>query len=240
MDRLLLIDHDLEVCELLRQFFATHKFCVDVVHRGAGGLAQVHQGKYDIVVLDIMSPEFDGLSMLTEMRRYTSVPIILLTARSAFEDRIAGLDAGADDYVLKPFDPRELLARVRAVVRRSRRMSASDTILDLSEYRLDLENRRVWKNGQTIKLTLSEFHIFATLMKSQGKPVSRTELVVGRHGQEPIPSRRASIDVHISNLRKKLNTNIRLIRTVRGVGYVLSVTSAAQQVTYSSSGTAYQ
>jgi two-component system response regulator CpxR len=144
----------------------------------------------------------------------------MLTARSADNDRIAGLEKGADDYVLKPFNPNELLARVRAVLRRARRISTKGTVLETGEFRLDSEERLAWRNGKRLDLTLSEFDIFEVLVKSEGRSVSRDELAVALYGREFIPLER-SIDVHISNLRRKLETNNRsVIRSVRGVGYV--------------------
>jgi two-component system response regulator CpxR len=219
VDWLLLIDDDIQLCELLKKFFTTHQFRVDAVHDGRKGLAQARQRKHDLVLLDVMLPEMDGLAVLAELRKYATVPVIMLTARSADEDRIAGLDAGADDYILKPFNPTELLARVRAVLRRSRRVSTTGTILQIGEFRLDLETRTVWKNAVLVDLTLSEFDIFEALMKSQGQPVSRDELAITLYGRDFMPMER-SIDVHISNMRKKLETNKTLIRIVRGVGYV--------------------
>ena len=206
MDSLLLIDDDIQLCELLKKFFTTHQFRVDAVHDGRKGLAQARQRKHDLVLLDVMLPEMDGLAVLAELRKYATVPVIMLTARSADEDRIAGLDAGADDYILKPFNPTELLARVRAVLRRSRRVSTTGTILQIGEFQLDLETRKVWKNAVLVDLTLSEFDIFEALMKSQGQPVSRDELAITLYGRDFMPMER-SIDVHISNLRKKLETN---------------------------------
>jgi len=160
-----------------------------------------------------------GLEVLEELRKHVTVPVIMLTARSADEDRIAGLEGGADDYILKPFNPNELLARVRAVLRRSRRVSVRGAVLEIGEFRLDSENRKVWKNDSPVELTLSEFDIFEALMKSQGRPVSRDELASALYGRDFMPLER-SIDVHISNLRKKLETEKTLIRSVRGVGYV--------------------
>lgn len=219
MDWLLLIDDDVQLCELLKKFFSSHQFRVDAVHDGPVGLAHARQGKHDLVLLDVMLPGMDGLAVLQELRRDATVPVIMLTARSADEDRIAGLDAGADDYILKPFNPTELLARVRAVLRRSRRVSSTGTVLQVGEFRMDLETRKVSRHGVPVELTLSEFDIFEALMKSQGKPVSRDELAITLYGRDSMPMER-SIDVHISNLRKKLETNKTLIRSVRGVGYV--------------------
>jgi DNA-binding response OmpR family regulator len=219
MDSLLLIDDDVQLCGLLSKFFAANNFKLDAVHDGHGGLLCAQQRKHDLVLLDIMLPVMDGLEVLTQLRNRTTIPVIMLTARSADKDRIAGLENGADDYVLKPFNPNELLARVHAVLRRARHISTKGVVLEVGEFRLDSEERRVWRNGKQLDLTLSEFDIFEVLMKSEGRPVSRDELTTALYGREFIPLER-SIDVHISNLRRKLEANSTLIRSVRGVGYV--------------------
>jgi DNA-binding response OmpR family regulator len=219
---ILLIDDDVQLCALLSKFFSAHGFRIDAVHDGGSGLAKAQQHPHDLVLLDIMLPVLDGLEVLAHLRKRTTVPVIMLTARSADDDRIAGLEAGADDYILKPFNPNELLARVRAVLRRSHRVSIAThtAVLEAGEFRLNSQTREAWKNGSPLELTLSEFDIFEVLMKSGGRPVSRDELAVVLYGREFTPLER-SIDVHISNLRKKLEGNNRtLIRSVRGVGYV--------------------
>jgi len=221
MDSILLIDDDVQLCGLLTKFFSAHGFHIDAIHDGGSGLAMAQEHEHHIVLLDIMLPVLDGLEVLTHLRKRTTVPVIMLTARSADDDRIAGLETGADDYILKPFNPNELLARVRAVLRRSRRVSTTGVILELGEFRLNSETREVWKNGVPVELTLSEFDIFEALMKSEGRPVSRDDLAAILYSRDAMPLERA-IDVHISNLRKKLEGSNRtaLIRSVRGVGYV--------------------
>src|SRR5262247_703041 len=155
MDSILLIDDDVQLCGLLTKFFSTNGFRIDAVHDGGSGLAMAQQHKPDIVLLDIMLPVLDGLAVLTHLRKRTTVPVIMLTARSADDDRIAGLESGADDYILKPFNPNELLARVRAVLRRSRRVSTSGGVLDVGEFRLNSQTREAWRSGIPIELTLS-------------------------------------------------------------------------------------
>lgn len=217
---ILLIDDDVQLCALLSRFFSAHAFRVDAVHDGGSGLAKAQQREHDLVLLDIMLPVIDGLGVLAHLRQRTTVPVIMLTARSADEDRIAGLEAGADDYILKPFNPNELLARVRAVLRRSHRVSTAAAVLEVGEFRLNSETREAWKSDSPVELTLSEFDIFEVLMRSGGRAVSRDELAAVMYGREFTPLER-SIDVHISNLRKKLEANNKtLIRSVRGVGYV--------------------
>src|SRR5215467_9588813 len=173
MDSILLIDDDVQLCGLLTKFLSGRGIRIDAVHDGGSGLARAQEHRHDLVLLDIMLPVIDGLEVLTHLRKRTAVPVIMLTARSADDDRIAGLEAGADDYILKPFNPNELLARIRAVLRRSRRPSTSGPLLELGEFRLNSATREVWKNGVPVELTLSEFEIFEELMKSEGLSVSR-------------------------------------------------------------------
>lgn len=220
MDSLLLVDDDIQLCDLLSKFFRANQFRVNAVHDGQSGLVRARQRKHDLVLLDIMLPVMDGLEVLAELRKHLTIPVIMLTARSADDDRIAGLQSGADDYVLKPFNPNELLARVRAVLRRSRPAPNNGAIFEVGEFRLDSQRRHVWKNNSPVDLTLSEFDILEVLMKSQGRPVSRDELAAVLYGRDFMPLER-SIDVHISNLRKKVEcTNKAVIRSVRGVGYI--------------------
>ena len=221
MDSILLIDDDVQLCGLLTKFLSGRGIRIDAVHDGGSGLARAQEHQHDLVLLDIMLPVIDGLEVLTHLRKRTTIPVIMLTARSADDDRIAGLEAGADDYILKPFNPNELLARVHAVLRRSRRLSTTGTVLRIGEFQLNLETREAWKDEVPIELTLSEFDIFEALMKSEGRPVSRDALASILYGRESTPLERA-IDVHISNLRKKLEVvnKATLIRSVRGVGYV--------------------
>jgi two-component system response regulator CpxR len=217
---ILLIDDDVQLCSLLSKFFSAHNFRLETVHDGGSGLAMAQQHEHDLILLDIMLPVLDGLEVLAHLRKRTTVPVIMLTARSADDDRIAGLEAGADDYVLKPFNPNELLARVRAVLRRSSRATTGPSALEIGEFRLNSQTREAWKDGLPLELTLSEFDIFEALMKSGGRPVTRDELATILYGREFTPLER-SIDVHVSNLRKKLEGNKgTLIRSVRGVGYV--------------------
>src|SRR5215813_5967976 len=147
MDSILLIDDDVQLCGLLTKFLSGRGIRIDAVHDGGSGLAKAQEHRHDLVLLDIMLPVIDRLELLTHLRKRTSIPVIMLTARSADDDRIAGLEAGADDYILKPFNPNELLARVRAVLRRSRRVLTNGVVLEVGEFRLNSETRAAWKNG---------------------------------------------------------------------------------------------
>jgi DNA-binding response OmpR family regulator len=219
---ILLIDDDPELCSLMEEFFSAHDFRLEAVHDGAKGLARAVDGKYDLVLLDVMLPVLDGFEVLVHLRQRSSVPVILLTARAEPQDRVSGLDAGADDYLAKPFPPQELLARVRAVLRRtSPGHAASDLPVQVGELKLYPHTREVWRGAHRLDLTTFEFSILDVLMRSAGRAVSRDELAAILYQRQSTPFER-SIDVHVSHLRKKLEVDQRtLIRTVRGVGYLL-------------------
>jgi DNA-binding response OmpR family regulator len=217
---ILLIDDDVALCALMTEFFAEHDFRIDAVHDGAGGLASAFLGKHDLVLLDVMLPVMDGFQVLQKLRQRTAVPVIMLTARGSQQDRIAGLDGGADDYIAKPFGPHELLARVRAVLRRNGSARPAAAPVEVSDIELNPRTREVRKAGVPVVVTSFEFDILEILMRSAGQVVSRDDLATVLYNREASPFER-SIDVHISHLRRKLEVNNRtLIRTVRGVGYL--------------------
>ena len=169
-----------------------------------------------------MLPVLDGFGVLTQLRRRKAVPVIMLTARVQQQDRIQGLDAGADDYLPKPFDPDELLARIRAVLRRTEaRIPAAVEALSIGAIRLNPTTREVWSSGAPVELTEMEFDLLEMLIRSAGRVVSRDEITAALFEREATPYDRF-LDVHISHLRKKLEGGRRLIRTVRGVGYIFA------------------
>jgi two-component system response regulator CpxR len=216
----LLIDDDVELCALMQEFFAARGIRIEAIHDGRRGLALAFGGSYDLILLDVMLPGLDGLELLRQIRRRSHVPIIMLTARTAKADRIAGLDAGADDYLPKPFEPEELTARIRAVLRRVGRFAAqSPEILEVNAVKLSAGTREVWSEGIPLELTTIEFDILDLIVRSAGRVVSRHELNAAIH-QRPASPLDRSLDVHVSHLRKKLGTRGGLIRTVRGVGYL--------------------
>jgi len=221
--RILLVDDDSELCSLMADFFSQHGFQLEAVHDGRGGLARALEPGFDVIILDVMLPVLDGFAVLAQIRRRSPVPIIMLTARTGLEDRIAGLDAGADDYLPKPFGPEELLARIRAVLRRSgAAIGVKPQIVEAGGVRLNSQTREVWRDGEPIDLTAIEFDILDLLARSLGRIVSRDELAAALYQRESTPYDR-SLDVHMSHLRKKLDRGDRpLIRTVRGVGYLFS------------------
>lgn len=225
---LLLVDDDAELCGLMVDFFSQHGFRVESAYDGRRGLARALEGTFNLVLLDVMLPGLDGFEVLHQLRRQSSVPVIMLTARTGQADRISGLNAGADDYLPKPFGPAELLARIRAVLRRVSQPGWEAKALQAGSLRLDSVNREVWRGTTRLELTSVEFEILSLLMRSAGRSVSRDEIAGVLYHREAMPYER-SIDVHVSHLRKKLELQGRsMIRTVRGVGYLFCAEPAPE------------
>ncbi|HUN85532.1 MAG TPA: response regulator transcription factor [Terracidiphilus sp.] len=221
---LLLVDDDAELCGMMTEFFAEAGHHLDCAYDGREGLAGALRGEYDLVILDVMLPVIDGFTVLQQLRRRVTLPVIMLTARVQQRDRILGLNSGADDYLPKPFDPDELLARIRAVMRRGETTSRQpDAILKIGKIRLNATSREVWSGDAPVELTAMEFDLLELLMRSAGRVVSRDEITALLFEREATPYDRF-LDVHISHLRKKLEGGGRLIRTIRGVGYVFTGT----------------
>ncbi len=219
---LLLVDDDAELCALMTEFFAGAGFNVDCVCNGAEGLARAINGAYDLLILDVMLPALDGFAVLEQLRHRKDLPVIMLTARVQQQDRIQGLNAGADDYLPKPFDPDELLARVRAVLRRTDSAPRQENdAVTIGTLRIDMGAREVWNAGKLVDLTSMEFDLLDMLVRSAGRVVSRDEITAALFEREATPYDRF-LDVHISHLRKKLLNGRKLIRTIRGVGYIFT------------------
>lgn len=220
---LLLIDDDVDLSNLMRDFLASNSIALDCVHNGVQGLARAMSGEYDLVLLDGMLPGLDGIDVLRQLRRRSSTPVIMLTARGAPQDRIHGLDTGADDYLTKPFGPEELVARVRAVLRRSNSSAVrKDPGLKIGALRIDSHQREAWLHDAGCELTNIQFEILEFLMRNAGRAVSRDELTGVLHQRESTPFERW-LDVHISQLRKKIESDGQpRIHTIRGVGYMFS------------------
>ncbi len=218
---ILLVDDDVELCFLMATFFAEHGFSLEAEHDGTRALARALGGTFDLLILDVMMPGLDGFELLRQLRRRSSMPVIMLTARTSKDDRIAGLDAGADDYLPKPFGPDELLARIRAVLRRSGKLAGErPNIMNVAGIRLNSATREVWCGDTRVDVTSVEFDILDMLMRSAGRVVSRDELAAVLYQRDASPYER-TIDVHVSHLRKKLEVkDQKLIRSVRGVGYI--------------------
>ncbi len=217
--RILLIDNDVEPASLMDEFFTGYGYALKAAYDGSSGLREALSGAYELVLLDVMMPGYDGFEVLRRLREQSRLPVIVLTAPTEFQSRILGLEAGADDYLPKPFEPLEFLARVHAVLRRTRPGEpARAIVLDISGVRLDPNARRVSQLGEDVEMTTVEYDILEALMRSAGRPVSRDELMQRLYQREATPFDR-SIDVHISHLRKKFGSRASLIRTVRGSGY---------------------
>ncbi|MBI1896174.1 MAG: response regulator transcription factor [Acidobacteria bacterium] len=215
--RVLVIDDDVELAALLREFLQREGFTPDFAYDGSTGLARALEGNYDLVVLDVMLPRLDGFEILRRLRRQSGVPVLMLTARGEDVDRIVGLELGADDYLPKPFNPRELAARMRAILRRAEGGPPGERT-EVNSVTLDPGSRSVFSNGRKVELTTIEFDILELLMRSAGRVLSRDALMERLYSRKATPFDR-SVDMHISHLRRKLETDKPLIKTVRGVGY---------------------
>ncbi|MBZ5602675.1 MAG: response regulator transcription factor [Acidobacteriia bacterium] len=213
--RILIIDDDVELAALLREFLEREGFKVECAHEGTRGLSLAEQGSFDLIVLDLMLPGIDGFSLLKQLRTRSGVPVLVLTARGEDEDRIVGLEIGADDYLAKPFNPRELLARIRAILRRVVRPRGR---IEVNGVTLDPGTREVRCDERRVEITTLEFDILEMLIRSAGQVVSRDALMENLYNRKATPLDR-SIDMHVSHLRRKLETDRPLIKTVRGVGY---------------------
>jgi two-component system response regulator CpxR len=217
---ILLVDDDTELCGLLSEFLRREGFTVDFEHEGNCGLEHAQKDGIDLVVLDVMLPGIDGFEILRRLRQTSKVPVMMLTARGEDVDRIIGLELGADDYLPKPFNPRELAARIRAILRRyePRPAAATPGRIEVNGVALDPGAREVYARGKRVDLTTFEFDILEMLMRSAGRVLSRDALMENFYNRKATPFDR-SIDMHISHLRKKLEEGDTLIKTIRGVGY---------------------
>jgi two-component system response regulator CpxR len=221
MNRILLIDDDVELCELVAEYLEGEAFDLEVAYDGVSGLDRAQNETYDLIILDVMLPGLTGFEVLRRFRERSTVPVLMLTARGEEVDRIVGLEMGADDYLPKPFNPRELAARIRAILRRADASPERTEKVAVDDVVIHLGSRAVLVDATEVVLTGVEFALLETLMRSAGSVVSRNEL------SEAALYRRASsfdrsLDVHISNLRRKLGPapgGGDRIKTVRGVGY---------------------
>ena len=219
--RVLLIDDDARLAELLRAYLEPQG--VALVHAGGGqaGLAALAQGGFDAILLDVMMPGMDGLEVLRRLRERHTVPVIMLTARGDEADRVVGLELGADDYVGKPFSPRELLARLRAVLRRAQPGAVAEK-LAAAGIAVDVGTREVWVDGKAVEVTGLELDLLVALLRRAGRVVPRSALLTDA-GRGDVQVGERTVDVHISRLRKKIgDDDAKRIKTVRGVGYVLA------------------
>jgi two-component system response regulator CpxR len=225
VDRILLIDDDKELCALLSEYLQSEGFAVEAVHDGERGLEKALTSDAALVVLDVMLPGRNGFDVLRQLRQQSRQPVLLLTARGEEVDRIVGLEIGADDYLPKPFNPRELVARIRAILRRAQPGANGQPLPEpvrVGDLELDPATRVVRRGGRAVDLTSIEFSLLEALLREAGHVVSREHLSESVLSRKFSPFDR-SIDMHVSKLRKKLGDNEEeRIKTVRGTGYILA------------------
>jgi two-component system response regulator CpxR len=236
MTRLLLIDDDTELCAMLAEYLATEDFAVDMAHDGAAGLALAQKTDYDAIILDVMLPGMNGFDVLRELRQLQQTPVLMLTARGDDIDSIVGLELGADDYLPKPCNPRVLVARIRAVLRRRHPQQGepgeNSEPLHIGALLLEPGTRRALLNNKPLTLTSTEFSVLEVLVRKAGQVVTKETLSEQALGR-PLSRYDRSIDMHVSSLRKKLGAtgearaseNQSPIQTVRGIGYQYSLPS---------------
>lgn len=223
MEDVLLIDDDIELCTMLAEYLGRYGFRVSAVHRGDTGLEAARRRSWPMILLDVMLPGIDGFEVLKQIRTFSADSVLLLTARGEDVDRIVGLEIGADDYLAKPFNARELLARIRAIRRRSAAPAAAadSQLLAVDDLELDPASRTVTLRGEPVMLTDVEFTLLEALMRSPGKVVDRESLAETVLGRKFNPFDR-SLDMHVSRLRRKLaGDGEDRVKTVRGTGYQL-------------------
>jgi len=221
--RILLIDDDRELGKMLSDFLGADRLEISVRNTGESGLEEFMTNSFDLLILDIMMPGMSGLDVLKKVRQKSTVPVIMLTARGDDIDRIIGLEFGADDYLPKPFNPRELLARIKAILRRSKPSTNGSQVLALGNITLDTRTHRATVNESELDLTGTEFEILKCLLETPGEVVNKENLSQRALGRRLLPYDR-SVDTHISNLRGKLEragNRDETIQNQRGVGYLL-------------------
>ena len=225
--RLLIVDDDRDLCHLVMQYLEPEGFTLSIVHTGGEGVRAAVEGNHELIVLDVMLPDIKGFDVLKKIRMQVRTPVLMLTAKGDEFDRILGLELGADDYLPKPFSPRELIARISAILRRSGWQSESNTasrppVIYSGNIELDLAARTASKAGELLRLTSAEFDLLRAFLEEPGKVLTREALVENVLDRKFSPFDR-SIDLHISNLRRKLgrqNDGTERIRSVRGIGYL--------------------
>jgi DNA-binding response OmpR family regulator len=229
MDRVLIVDDDVELCRLLAERLSTEGFSLEAAHDGSRGLSRALSQEHALVILDLMLPGMNGLDLLRNLRSQSSMPVLMLTARGEDVDRILGLELGADDYLPKPFNPRELIARARAILRRSERVSDTSDVLIVDDVRLDPAAREVLIDGIPLDITSVEFSLLEALLRNAGHVVTREHLTQTVLGHKLGTFDRV-IDVHVSNLRKKLSRVHagERIKAIRGSGYQFVARSEAK------------
>jgi len=228
MNKVLIIDDDEELCELVSEYLSVEGFDAESVNDGETGLARALSGEYEMAILDVMLPKMDGFEVLRNLRKESKLPVIMLTARGDDMERIVGLEIGADDYLAKPFNPRELAARLRAILRRTAEPASSEQVgevIELDGIAISSSSRLATLDGEELNLTSVEFELLFELLRNAGKVVRKEDLSETVLDRKLSPFDR-SLDMHISNLRKKLGNrddgSVR-IKTIRSVGYIYTV-----------------
>ena len=228
MDKVLIIDDDEELCELVSEYLTVEGFDISCVNDGETGLKQALTGDYDMAILDVMLPKMNGFDVLRNLREESKLPVIMLTARGDDMERIVGLEIGADDYLPKPFNPRELAARLRAILRRTSSGETDEDAqdkFDVDGLQLSAASRIATRDGEELNLTSVEFGLLHELLKEAGRIVKKEDLSERVLERKLSPYDR-SLDMHISNLRKKLGPRpdgSERIKTIRSVGYIYTV-----------------
>jgi DNA-binding response OmpR family regulator len=221
MTTVLVVEDEIEIARVVRDYLDRAGFEVIVVGDGGSAIASVRSAKPDVLILDLGLPGADGLDVAREIRRWSTTPILMLTARGDEADRVVGLELGADDYIVKPFSPKELVARVRAVLRRTRAAARGDEVLRAGDVEVDLGKMRVSVAGSSVELTPTEFELLATMVREPGRVFTRGQLLDAVHGVA-IDSYERAIDAHVKNIRRKIEPAPgapRYLLTVHGVGY---------------------
>jgi len=230
MERILMIDDDRELCDMVREYLAPEGFEVEAIHSGEAGLQRALAGGHALILLDVMLPRLNGFELLRQLRVSSNTRVLLLTARGEDVDRIVGLEIGADDYLPKPFNPRELLARIRAIMRRpvTEPGAAYASEITVGDVRLDPASRSAFRGQEALELTAVEFDLLETLLRSAGAIVRREHLAKTVLGRE-LNAFDRSIDMHVSKLRRKLGAlpgGQERIKTIRSVGYLYAQPTA--------------
>ena len=221
MTTVLVVEDEIEIARVVRDYLDNAGFEVIVVGDGGSAIASVRSAKPDLLVLDLGLPGRDGLDVAREIRRWSNTPIVMLTARGDETDRVVGLELGADDYVVKPFSPKELVARIRAVLRRTRAAERGAEVLRAADIEIDTGKMRVTVAGRPVELTPTEFQLVSTLVAEPGRVFTRGQLLDAVHGIA-IESYERAIDAHVKNIRRKIEPvpgQPRYLLTVHGVGY---------------------
>ena len=222
MTRILLIDDDRRHSELLQTFLERFGITMDAAETAGEGLSKLKQAEYDLLLLDVMLPGRDGFEVCREVRKSSDIPIIMLTARGDVIDRVSGLELGADDYIGKPFEPRELVARIQTILRRVTSSAAQSSELQFEGLKIDTDSRVVYLDGETVELTSMEYELLCILARNAGRKMSRDEILSELRGIDTAILTR-SVDIMVSRVRQKIGDSAKpakFIQTVWGFGYV--------------------